>query len=178
MMPAVDTAMEVAFRRTVERLEPHVSLNIVEMPTRFQDLAPAVKLISAYEGARTHEVRWREHGDAIGIKLAEMVDGGLRIPEESYHAALTTVVDIKREMTNMFRQYPVLLTPSATGAAPATLESTGDPIMNLPWTALGVPGISIPMPGLGLPLGLQLVSDSGTDAALLALAAELEALLQ
>lgn len=178
LMPAVEPAMEVAFRRTVERLEPHVSLNIVEMPSRFPDLAGAVKLISAYEGARTHEARWRKHGDAIGIKLAEMVDGGLRIPEDTYHAALTMVGEIKREMTSMFRQYPVLLTPSATGAAPATLESTGDPIMNLPWTALGVPAISIPMPGLGLPLGLQLVSDSGTDAALLALAVEVEALLQ
>jgi Asp-tRNA(Asn)/Glu-tRNA(Gln) amidotransferase A subunit family amidase len=50
--------------------------------------------------------------------------------------------------------------------------------MNLPWTALGVPAISIPMPALGLPLGLQLVSESGSDAALLALAVEIEALLQ
>jgi Asp-tRNA(Asn)/Glu-tRNA(Gln) amidotransferase A subunit family amidase len=50
--------------------------------------------------------------------------------------------------------------------------------MNLPWTALGIPAISLPMPVLGLPLGLQLVSESGTDGALLALAAEVESLLQ
>jgi len=92
--------------------------------------------------------------------------------------ALTTVAEIKREMTSLFRQYPVLITPAAPGTAPAGLESTGDPIMNLPWTALGVPAISVPMPALGLPLGLQLVSESGTDATLLALAVEIEALLQ
>jgi Asp-tRNA(Asn)/Glu-tRNA(Gln) amidotransferase A subunit family amidase len=50
--------------------------------------------------------------------------------------------------------------------------------MNSPWTALGVPAISIPMPVLGLPLGIQFVSESGSDAALLALAAEVESLLQ
>ena len=178
LMPPVEPAMEVAFRRTMERLDPHFSFNVIEMPQRFAELAPAVKRISTYEGAHTHESRWREHGDAIGHKLAQLVEGGLRIPADEYRAALTTVAEIKREMTSLFRQYPVLITPSAPGTAPTGLESTGDPIMNLPWTALGVPAISIPMPALGLPLGLQLVSESGTDAALLALAVEIEALLQ
>jgi len=50
--------------------------------------------------------------------------------------------------------------------------------MNLPWTALGMPAISIPMPTLGLPLGIQMVSESVTDGALLALAVEMENLLR
>ena len=69
-MPPVEPAMEVAFRRTMERLDPHFSFNVIEMPQRFAELAPAVKRISTYEGAHTHESRWREHGDAIGHKLA------------------------------------------------------------------------------------------------------------
>jgi len=178
LMPPVEPAMEVAFRRTMERLDPHFSFNVVEMPSRFGEMAPAVKRICTYEGARTHEARWREHGDGIGQKLAHLVEGGLRIPADEYRTALTTVAEIKREMSSLFRQHPVLITPSAPGPAPEGLESTGDPIMNLPWTALGVPAISIPMPALGLPLGLQLVSESGTDAALLALAVEIEAILQ
>jgi len=178
LMPPVEAVMEVAFRRAMERLDPHFSFNVIEMPARFGELALAVKRISTYEGARTHETRWREHGDAIGRRLAQLVEGGLRIPAEEYHASLTTVAEVKRDMSSLFRQYPVLITPAAPGAAPAGLESTGDPVMNAPWTALGVPAISIPMPALGLPLGLQLVSESGTDAALLALAVEIEALLQ
>jgi Asp-tRNA(Asn)/Glu-tRNA(Gln) amidotransferase A subunit family amidase len=36
--------------------------------------------------------------------------------------------------------------------------------MNAPWTALGTPAISIPMPvGDALPLGLQLTADYGQD---------------
>jgi Asp-tRNA(Asn)/Glu-tRNA(Gln) amidotransferase A subunit family amidase len=42
--------------------------------------------------------------------------------------------------------------------------------MNAPWTALGTPAISIPMPTAGLPLGLQLTADHGEDARLLAAA--------
>lgn len=177
LMPPVDPAMEATFRRTVERLNAHFHFNVVEMPSRFADLAPAVKLINAYEGARTHENRWREHGYAIGSKLAQLVEEGLRIARDQYRAALTTVADVKREVSRLLLHYPALVTPAAPGAAPEGLASTGDSVMNLPWTALGVPAISLPMPTLGLPLGLQMVSESGSDSALLALAAEVEALL-
>jgi len=40
--------------------------------------------------------------------------------------------------------------------------------MNAPWTALGTPAISIPMPvGSGLPLGLQLTAERGQEARVL-----------
>ncbi len=177
LMPPVEPAMEAAFRRTVERLSADFAFQIVEMPPSFADLAPAVKLINCYEGARTHETRWREHGRAIGEKLAQLVEEGLGIPEAEYWAALATVAAVKREVSSLLGEYPVLVTPSAPGPAPAGLAYTGDPVMNLPWTALGVPAISIPMPVLGLPLGLQLVSECGRDSALVALAVEVEARL-
>lgn len=177
VMPAVEPAMEAVFRRTVERLSRDFAFEIAAMPPRFADLAPAVKLINCYEGARTHEARWREHGRAMGEKLSQIIEEGLRIPEGEYRAALATVADVRRAVSGVLREHPVLVTPSAPGAAPEGLASTGDPVMNLPWTALGFPAISIPMPDPGLPLGLQLVSESGQDSALLALAVEVEGLL-
>jgi Asp-tRNA(Asn)/Glu-tRNA(Gln) amidotransferase A subunit family amidase len=61
-----------------------------------------------------------------------------------------------------------MLVPAATGPAPFSLASTGDPRMNAPWTALGTPAISIPMAAFnGLPLGLQLTADRGDDARVL-----------
>ena len=149
------------------------------MPARFSELIGATKLVAAYEGARTHEERWRQHGDRIGRKLAGLVEQGLGTPEDEYQAAMLTITDVKREMSRLFRQYPFLVTPSAPGPAPEGLESTGDPVMNIPWTALGVPAISIPMPvANGLPLGLQLTADSGGDSGLLALALDIETSLQ
>jgi Asp-tRNA(Asn)/Glu-tRNA(Gln) amidotransferase A subunit family amidase len=178
LMPCVEPAMEAAFRRTVERLAQNFGIGIVEMPERFRELGPAVHTIFAYEGARTHEARWREHGGQIGQKLASLIEEGLRISTQDYHTAVIAVVEIKRQMSSVFRHYPVLITPAAPGPAPEGLQSTGDPVMNSPWTALGVPAISVPMPVLGLPLGIQFVSESGTDGPLLALAAEVESLLQ
>ncbi len=61
------------------------------------------------------------------------------------------------------------VSPSTTGPAPEGLESTGSPIMNLPWTYAGLPAITLPA-GLAankLPLGLQCVGASMADERLL-----------
>jgi Asp-tRNA(Asn)/Glu-tRNA(Gln) amidotransferase A subunit family amidase len=69
------------------------------------------------------------------------------------------------------------LGPAAPGPAPRGLASTGDPVMNSPWTAIGSPAISIPLPVAGgLPLGLQLTTGHGNDAILLQTAVRVERL--
>lgn len=58
------------------------------------------------------------------------------------------------------------------------LTFTGDSRMNSPWTPLGTPAITIPMPaGSGLPLGLQLTATPGEDARVIRTAVKLEQLL-
>jgi len=62
-----------------------------------------------------------------------------------------------------------VLVPSTDTTAPATLETTGTPLFQAPWSCAGVPVISIPS-GLGsdgMPVGLQLVARAGADEALL-----------
>jgi Asp-tRNA(Asn)/Glu-tRNA(Gln) amidotransferase A subunit family amidase len=77
-------------------------------------------------------------------------------------------------VNSIFWDYPVILTPAAAGVAPDGLASTGDPSHNAPWTALGVPAISVPLPVDGAPLGMQMTAGWGRDDALVAVAAELE----
>ncbi|HXH84394.1 MAG TPA: hypothetical protein VNN07_15930, partial [Candidatus Tectomicrobia bacterium] len=62
-----------------------------------------------------------------------------------------------------------ILTPAASGTAPAGLESTGDPVFWSVWTLSGLPALSVPlMTGAnGLPLGVQLVGAPDGDARLL-----------
>jgi len=77
-------------------------------------------------------------------------------------------------MAEIYNSTPVILMPAATGPAPLGLSSTGDPRMNRPWTALGTPAISIPLPvRSGLPLGLQLTAENGQDTVLLQTAVRL-----
>ena len=75
------------------------------------------------------------------------------------------ISECKTTLAELYKGTPVILVPAALGPAPSGLASTGDSKMNTPWTALGTPAISIPMPvAKGLPLGLQLTADHGQDA--------------
>ena len=70
----------------------------------------------------------------------------------------------------------VWVCPAASGPAPEGREFTGDPSMQLPWSHVGVPVVTLPwgMAANGLPLGLQLVARYMDDERLLAWAAQLE----
>ncbi|TCH99846.1 amidase [Roseococcus sp. SYP-B2431] len=65
--------------------------------------------------------------------------------------------------------YDAVLTPSAPGEAPEGLASTGDAAFNSLWTLLHVPAVTIPAGKgpKGLPLGAQIVTPRGQDAAAL-----------
>src|SRR5436189_3356208 len=90
------------------------------------------------------------------------------MPVERYNELTQFVADSRRRSAEIFNWSPVILTPAAPGPAPLGLSTTGDPRMNAPWTAMGNPALSIPMPlASGLPLGLQLTADLGQDSRVL-----------
>ena len=174
----VDDPMQRAVDAAAARLRGSgIPVDDVPPPPGFERLRDAVHAINDYEGARSHEQRWREYGGGIGVKLAALVERGLAIPEPEYLRALDHVQSMKAAVGEMFWEYPLLLAPAATGPAPPGLESTGDPAANAPWTALGLPAISIPMPVDGPPLGLQALGAWGRDDAVIAVALEVERIL-
>ncbi len=143
-------------------------------PDGFDGPLTAARTINDYEGARTHRERWERWGEKIGPRLAAMVRHGLNIPEAEYSKALEWVRIGKQKMSALFQDYPVVLTPAAPGPAPVGLASTGDSRMNAPWTALGVPAITVPLPGCAPPLGLQMTAERDCDDLLLVAAVEVE----
>jgi Asp-tRNA(Asn)/Glu-tRNA(Gln) amidotransferase A subunit family amidase len=142
-----------------------------ELPARWTELVEAAYVVNRYEGARTHEARYREFGDRIGVRLAALLRQGLETPEREYRNALAFIGQMRNEA---FARHDFVLSPAATGPAPAGFDSTGDPSMNAGWTAIGAPAITIPRPVFP-PLGLQIAAPPGHDGALLAFAADLEA---
>jgi Asp-tRNA(Asn)/Glu-tRNA(Gln) amidotransferase A subunit family amidase len=76
------------------------------------------------------------------------------------------------EQNNIF----AILSPSTVDSAPIGLNSTGNPIMNLPWTHAGLPVINIPTgnSSAGLPLGLQIVGKYGADEELIGITKNIE----
>jgi Asp-tRNA(Asn)/Glu-tRNA(Gln) amidotransferase A subunit family amidase len=172
---SVEAEMSAALRDAVGRLAAAgIPVRQVEPPPGLDRLVDAALSINDYEGARSHEQRWREHGDHIGTKLAALVRRGLAMSSAEYEQAGEVVATMRGVFRSFLREYPVLLAPAATGPAPLGLESTGDPRMNAAWTALGTPAISIPLKVEGPPLGLQAIAAWDDDGALVAAAAQLE----
>jgi Asp-tRNA(Asn)/Glu-tRNA(Gln) amidotransferase A subunit family amidase len=175
-IPECEPEMANAFRQCLSLLRrAGVSIKSVEISEMLKKLEAANDLITTYEGARFHEPRLKEFGDRLDQPLAAIVRDGLKISTERYDEATRYVSDSRVRIAEIFKSTPVILTPAATGPAPLGLSTTGDPAMNAPWTALGTPAISIPMPiASGLPLGLQMTADLGQDSRLLRAAIQLQ----
>jgi Asp-tRNA(Asn)/Glu-tRNA(Gln) amidotransferase A subunit family amidase len=168
-IPEVEPAMAAAFQNAVSLLRrAGVSVRSLDIAGMLVRLDEATTTVMFYEAAQFHQQRYKEHGSRLA-DLADLVRDGLLISVARYDEARRYIAECKARVAELYKATPVILVPSATGPAPRGLASTGDARMNAPWTAMGTPAISIPMPvpsGTpgGLPLGLQLTADHGQDA--------------
>ena len=177
-MPEVEPAMAEAFQNALLRLRSSgMSIRPVDIAAMLVRLTEAQRTVMYYEGARFHEQRFNEYGERLA-ELADLVREGLEIPTEKYDEAMRYIAECKTRIAELYEDTPVILVPAAVGPAPLGLASTGDSRMNAPWTALGTPAISIPMPvANGLPLGLQLTAGRGQDVRVVQTAVRLEQML-
>jgi amidase len=173
-MPDVEPVMARAFQDAVERIRASgATIQSIDIAPMLSALCEANDTVMYYEGARFHRRRYEQYGDRLD-DLAALVRRGLLIPDTDYEAAKAAIADSRAAFDEIYRTTPILLVPAATGPAPVGLASTGDARMNAPWTTLGTPAISIPLPvGEAMPLGLQLTAAHRDDASLIAAAAHI-----
>src|SRR5260370_6664327 len=175
MRVAAEEPMQQALAAAVERLRARgVSIDEIDPPDGWARLQSAARTINQYEGARSQRARFEEFGDRIGEKLAGLVRAGLQLAEAEYDDARAHIENMKVEVSSILWDYPAILTPAAAGPAPAGLAGTGDPSPHAPWTALGVPAISVPLPGGGAPRGVPMAPGWGWGDAMVGVAAQLE----
>ena len=177
-LPNVEPTMARAFGEAISFLRSsRLTVHPVPIAPLLGRLAEESRVVMHYEGARFHQQRFEQYGDRLG-DVAELVREGLQVSDQRYQQALASIARGKQQIGEQYQTTPVILAPSATGPAPKGLSSTGDPRMNAPWTALGVPALSIPMlVSEGLPLGLQITAAHGQDAQVLHAAVWLARLL-
>jgi len=168
-IPECDPEMANAFKQSIALLRNSgVKIEPINIADALKKLVEASDLIEAYEGARFHQARLKEFGNRLDQPIANLVVNGLKISTERYNQTKRFIAESRRRFAEKFKSTPVMLTAAAIGPAPLGLSTTGDPRMDAPWTALGTPAISIPMPiASGLPLGLQLTADINQDARVL-----------
>jgi Asp-tRNA(Asn)/Glu-tRNA(Gln) amidotransferase A subunit family amidase len=177
-VPATEPTMAAAFQNAISVLRNRgIRIELVYIAPMLEKLLKESNVVVYYEAARFHEERYRRYGARL-LDVADVVKKGLEIPETTYRNALDYIAECKQEIAEQYRMAPVILVPAATGPAPLGLKSTGDSRMNRPWTALGTPAISIPIPvRQGMPLGLQLTAGHGQEPRLLQTAIKLAGIL-
>jgi len=134
-------------------------------------------VITRFEAARVH-ARWFErYGELYQAGTAGVIAHGRTITTSDYADAVAGAAGLARRLAADAERAGIdaWITPAATGPAPYSLASTGDPVMSIPWSLAGLPALTLPA-GLvaGLPVGVQVVAATGTDEMLLRWAAGLE----
>ena len=100
----------------------------------------------------------RQHPEQFTTGIRSLIEEGQAVKTGDYAEAIQFQRELRRKAQAAIGN-EIWICPAARGVAP-TLETTGDPCMNSPWSFLGFPTITFPM-GLsadGLPLGLQLIA--------------------
>ncbi|MFC1957522.1 amidase [Chloroflexota bacterium] len=165
-----DEEMRTHIDDIVERLRKSgAEVQGIEFPCDFSDILDNGRTIMAVEAATYHRAMFIKHKDQYRTEVSKLIEKGLSISAIEYARALETRLQQYANVNPLLHQVDALLIPGAVGAAPHGLASTGNPVMQGPWTIMGVPTISLPT-GLnmdGLPLAVQLVGHPKTEDRLL-----------
>jgi Asp-tRNA(Asn)/Glu-tRNA(Gln) amidotransferase A subunit family amidase len=135
--------------------------------------------IQAYEAARSLASEFERARDKLAKGVLELVESGLAISADTYDDARRTASQARRSLADLMTDIDVILSPSAPGAAPKGLTSTGSSTFNRLWTLMGTPCVSVPghVDLAGLPLGMQVIGKFGSDRATLEAALFIESVL-
>jgi Asp-tRNA(Asn)/Glu-tRNA(Gln) amidotransferase A subunit family amidase len=148
----------------------------LELPPIFGEAMRAHRIIQGYEAFRALAFEYDRHRDRLGPILRRQLDDAASIDADAYDNARRATRRTRQALVDVLADGEVMLTPSAPGAAPHGLGSTGEPTFNRLWTLLGTPCVNVP--GLadtaGLPLGVQVVARFGRDRFALSAAAFLQ----
>ena len=123
------------------------------------------------EAARSHAAWFGDYEELYGAQIAGLIRRGRSITDRDLQSALDSQAvfrsELCRQMTDS--QIDAWISPSTIGPAPEGLETTGDPVMNLPWTHAGLPAINLPAGTHrdGLPMGMQIAGRWQGDETLL-----------
>jgi len=153
-----DDRLSTAGRAGFEGLCEHLGARVTRFPAPawFGRLPAAHRIIVESEAAA-----WRRGGPEPAGAAGE----------DRYRAALATMERAQRYFSELFHDYDAVIAPAASGEAPAprSEEENGDRVFGSIWTLCGPPVLCVPLleGESGMPIGVQVIGDSGRDDRLL-----------
>jgi aspartyl-tRNA(Asn)/glutamyl-tRNA(Gln) amidotransferase subunit A len=183
----VEPAVRDAYGAAIDRL---TAAGVAVTPVEIRDAAaipPAyvhLVLKEAYAWHSTYlETRASQYTPTVGARLAS----GRDVTDAQYRDALDVAAAVRRSVDALLEPVDALVLPTLPIVAPplgaGDLAIDGHPPMPVraamlkhtqPFNFSGHPAVSLPVPGVGLPVGLQLVGRHDGTARLLAIAAACE----
>ncbi len=164
----VDPDAREAFAELAELLGDR--LEEVELLAAGDEAIEWHRLVMEAEMAENLDREWERGRESLSPSLRAQLERGRALSALEYQRALRRLPALAEGFNELFEQrYDAILTPAASGTAPAGLESTGDPSFCSLWTLAGMPAMSAPImqDASGLPIGVQLVGPRHGDARLL-----------
>lgn len=129
------------------------------------------KLI-AYEFSLNHQELFSKYSQYYSEHSQKLYREGAAISNQEHKNLVANQLRFRSHIENIMNRenVDIWICPSTTSRAPKGLESTGSPLMSLPWTHAGMPSITVPIftEDNPLPLGLQLIGRYDSDEFLFA----------
>ncbi|MEH1968744.1 amidase [Nostoc sp.] len=132
--------------------------------------------IALYEFHQVLQAEYATNPNIFGAKVQNDLSRGVKIPHHSYKKAKDKWEKCFLQRQKLFQQVDILVTPTTPIVAPLIDTEAKTYQLNrqfmLPFSFLGLPAISLPCgrSSQGLPIGLQLVGNSYTEALILRVA--------
>lgn len=174
-----DAEMQTHFANVVDKLASagHIVKRIPAMDD-VEEIIQRHQVIVAADAAATHAEWFAKYPEGYHFKTVELIERGQKISTDELIAARKGRKKLRDELQAIMNTegLDLWISPSAVGAAPEGLDSTGDPVMNLPWTHAGLPTLGFPAGknSTGMSLGLQLAARFGQDEILFKMGALIE----
>src|SRR5436305_1725330 len=143
----------------------------------FCPLALATQTIVFAEMAQVHADWFASYETLYRPLTVTAIHDGQKVGAEALQTARAGQAALGVELEVLMARHGIdlWLSPAAPGPAPQGITTTGNSIMNLPWTYTGMPAITLPAghAANGLPLGLQITGAALADENLVSWAQQL-----
>lgn len=172
-------AASAAMARVKDVLLPPVLAAAFRAHATIHAYEAARALAPEYDRAKEALAQAKKAQDPLCKGTRELIETGMKVSADTYDDARRTASQARKAVAELMSEFDVILSPSAPGAPPKGLATTGNSTFNRLWTLMGTPCVNVP--GLtdpnGLPLGVQVIGRFGADRATLEAALFVESAL-
>ncbi len=129
----------------------------ISLPAGFDLVHSFQRLVMNVECAGFHEANHRARAADYGPRIRAGIEMGMIIPTSAYLKAQRLRRQFRANMNDMASSVDVVMTPATPAPAPKDLNTTGDAAFQVPWTAAGLPTVTVPtgLSDLGMPMAVQ-----------------------